>query len=120
VGSRYLPWALPRVLQVKPEIKKVGGCDWHAGHEGDGVYSKGANSVFIPGNRASAIAASAAGKRHGNGRGGRRSNDWDLVAPAGYFHSQIFPVVLSLASVSYSNTATVPASFASVPVALRK
>ena len=37
-----------------------------------------------------------------------------------YFHSQIFADVLSFASVSYSNTPTVPASFASFPVALRK
>ena len=39
---------------------------------------------------------------------------------SGYFHSQVLPVVLSLASVSYSNTATVPASFANFPLAVRK
>jgi hypothetical protein len=39
-----------------------------------GVYSKAAGSYFGLGKRASGIAASIAGKRHGNGRGGKRSD----------------------------------------------
>jgi len=46
-----------------------------AGRGCDGVCWKGASSVFIPGKRASAIAARAAGRRRGSGRAGRRSSD---------------------------------------------
>jgi hypothetical protein len=46
----------------------------HAGRGSGGVCSKAARSVFIPGKEASGIAACDAGKRRGNGRGGKRSN----------------------------------------------
>ncbi len=58
-GSHHLPWALPRVLQAIPKIKRlVGGSDWHVGRACGAVCSKDASSAFIPGKRASAIAAS--------------------------------------------------------------
>jgi hypothetical protein len=75
-GSRHLPWALPRVLQVIPKIKRDGGGEGcHAGRACGIVCSKGARSAFVPVRRASAIAASIAGRRRGSGRSGRRSND---------------------------------------------
>jgi hypothetical protein len=59
-----------------PKINsRVGGSEWPADHAHGIVYSRDASSAFILGKRASAIAASAAGRRRGNGRGGRRSND---------------------------------------------
>src|SRR6266481_4902967 len=56
-GSHHLPWALPRVLQVIPEIKRVGRGVWHAGRARGVVCRKAANSVFIPERYASVIAA---------------------------------------------------------------
>jgi hypothetical protein len=74
-GSHHLPWALPRVLQLVPEIKRVDGSVWHAGRARGIVCSRDASSAFIPVRRTSAIAASDAGRRRGNGRSGRPSND---------------------------------------------
>ena len=67
--------ALPRILQSIPKIKRLaGGSDWHAGRACGAVCSKDASNAFIPGKHASAIAASAAGRPRGDGRGGRRSD----------------------------------------------
>jgi|SRR5271157_4715130 len=74
-GSDHLPWALPRILQVIPKIKRVGGSRWHAGRGRGIVCSKGVNSAFTLGKHASAIAARTAEMRLGDGRGGRHSND---------------------------------------------
>ena len=75
-GSHHLPWALPRVLQAIPKIKRAaGGNGWRAGRGRGGVCSKDASSAFVRDRRGSAIAASSAGRRRGNGRGGRRSRD---------------------------------------------
>jgi hypothetical protein len=65
----------PESPKSHPKIKRVGGSDCPAGREHASVCSKGASSSFIRGKRANAIAARAAGRRHGSGRGGRRSND---------------------------------------------
>ena len=75
-GSRNLPWAFPRILQVNPEIKwPSGGNGCRGGHEYGAVCSKGASSSIIPSGRSSAIAARAAARRRTNGRVTRRSND---------------------------------------------
>ena len=74
-GSYHLPWALLllRVLHARAKSnRRVGGS---AGHGHDTVCSKGASSALLPGKRASGIAARTAGRGHGSGRGGRRSND---------------------------------------------
>jgi hypothetical protein len=47
-GSRDLPWALPRVLQVTPKIKSRGGSVWRAGRGPGGVCLKAAGSAFDP------------------------------------------------------------------------
>ncbi len=75
-GSHHLPWALLRVLQAIPKIKRLaGGSDRRAGPGCGAVCSRGAPSVFIPGRRSSAIAARVAGRRRGNGRAGKRKRD---------------------------------------------
>src|ERR1700685_2835703 len=75
-GSHHLPWALTRIQQAMPTINsRGGGSECPADHAHGIVYSRDASSAFILGKRASAIAASAAGRRRGNGRGGRRSDD---------------------------------------------
>jgi hypothetical protein len=70
-GSRHLPWALPRILPTQPKTKRPGGGSWRAGRVTGGVCSKGANSAFILDSLGSGIAAGAAGRRRGNGRGGK-------------------------------------------------
>ena len=71
-GSNHLPWALLRILQVIPKIKRpVGGSVWPAAHGRGGVCSKDASGAFGPGNRGSAIAAADAEGPRGDGRGGR-------------------------------------------------
>ena len=53
-----------------------------AGRGSGVVCSKGASNAFIPGRRASAIAARTAGRRRGSGRVGRPSNDTGRRLPA--------------------------------------
>src|ERR1019366_10797865 len=74
-GSHHLPWALPRVLQVIPKIKRLGGSDCPFGRGCGAVCCRGARSASLPGRRASVIAAKSAGKRRGKGRDGRRRKD---------------------------------------------
>src|SRR6516225_18348 len=77
-GSHHLPWALLllRVLHAHAKSNRLGGGSaGQAGRDGGTVCSKGASSALLPGKRASGIAARTAGRRHGRGRGGRRSND---------------------------------------------
>jgi len=73
-GSHHLPWALPRVLHARAKGKRLhsrsaagDGCDSGI------VCSKGASRSFKRDKRASGIAASSAGRKRGNGRGGKRS-----------------------------------------------
>ena len=75
-GSHHLPWALPRVLQAIPKIKRR-PAEAIAPPAADAALSaeRVRGSAFIPGRRASAIAAKSAGKRRGNGRAGRRRKD---------------------------------------------
>jgi hypothetical protein len=71
-GSNHLPWALLRILQAIPKIKRpVGGSVWPGAHGRGGVCSKDASGAFGPGKHGSAIAAVDAGRLHGDGRGGR-------------------------------------------------
>ena len=74
-GSHHIPWALPRVLQAIPKIKRVGGSDWPAGRVHGVVCSRGASSDFIPGRHASATAARVAERRRENGRAGKPKTD---------------------------------------------
>jgi len=72
-GSNDLPWALPRVLQAIPKIKRAARENgWRADRGLDCVCSKDVSSGFGHDGRGSAIAASRAGRRRGPGRGGRR------------------------------------------------
>ena len=71
-GSNDLPWALPRVLQAIPKIKKAARENgWRADRGLDCVCSKDVSSAFGHDGRGSAIAASRAKRRRGPGRGGR-------------------------------------------------
>jgi hypothetical protein len=82
-GSHHLPWALPRILQVRAKGKRVGDGSNPGVGRGSGVAcSKGASNAFIPARRASAIAARTAGRRRGSGRVGRRSSDTGRRLPA--------------------------------------
>ena len=73
-GSHHLPWALSRILQSIPKIKRLaGGSDWPPGRACGAVCLKDASNAFIPGKHASAIAASAAGRQRGSGPAGRPS-----------------------------------------------
>jgi hypothetical protein len=75
-GSKHLPWALPRVLHAIGKINRPSGGNGRlAGRGRGGVCSRDASSVFTPGTRDSGIAARAAGRRRGNGRGGRPRRD---------------------------------------------
>lgn len=74
-GSSHLPWALPEDLHAVAKIKRLAGERVrYAGRGRAVVYSKAASSIFVRGRRASSIAASAAGRKRGSGRGGRLSN----------------------------------------------
>jgi hypothetical protein len=53
-----------------------------AGHGCAGVCSKDARSDFARGKYVNGIAVSSAGKRRGNGRGGRRNSDIGRRSPA--------------------------------------
>jgi hypothetical protein len=71
-GSNDLPWALPRVLQAIPKIKRAAGANGpRAGRDPGGVCSKDVSSGLVRDGRGSAIAARSAGRRRGPGRGGR-------------------------------------------------
>jgi len=71
-GSNHLPWALPRVLQAIPKIKRTAGANrWRAGRGSDDACSKDVSTAFDRHVRGSAIAASRAGRRRGTGRGGK-------------------------------------------------
>src|SRR6266446_4783976 len=75
-GSHHLPWALPRILQVRAKRKRVGdGNNPGVGRGGGVACSKGASNAFIPARRVSAIAGRTAGRRRGSGRVGRPSSD---------------------------------------------
>jgi hypothetical protein len=75
-GSNDLPWALTRILHANPKIKRRSGAGDRLGVRAPAVVcSKNANGVFIPCGPASAIAASIAGGRRGNGRAGRPSKN---------------------------------------------
>jgi hypothetical protein len=82
-GSHHLPWALPRILQVRAKGKRVGDGNNPGVGRGSGVAcSKGASNAFIRARRASAIAARTAGRRRGSGRVGRPSSDTGRRLPA--------------------------------------
>jgi hypothetical protein len=74
-GSHHLPWALPRILQTAGEIKRRIGGRMRPADRGDAdACLRDAISSFTRGKCASAIAVSAAGKRRGDGRGGKPSS----------------------------------------------
>ena len=82
-GSNDLPWALPRVLQAIPKIKRAADANgWCAGHGPGGVCSKDVSSTFGRDMRGSAIAARGAGRRRGPGRGGKPRRDTGTLRPA--------------------------------------
>lgn len=82
-GSNDLPWALPRVQQAIPKIKRATGANvWCAGHGPGGVCSKDVSGTFGRDMRGSAIAASRAGRRRGPGRGGKPRRDTGTPRPA--------------------------------------
>jgi hypothetical protein len=69
-----LPWALSRILHARPTINNAVRRQDHAlARERASVCSKDVSNAFIRGKRDNAIAASRAGERRGNGRGGKRS-----------------------------------------------
>lgn len=75
--EHHLPWALLKILQTLSKIKGQhrarGGSAPNVGRGRAAVCSKDVSSAFVPGKRGSAIAAIDAGRRRGNGRGGRAS-----------------------------------------------
>lgn len=71
-GSNHLPWALLRILQAIPKIKRpAGGRVWRTGRGRGGVCSKDVSEAFGPVKHSSVIAAADAERARDDGRGGR-------------------------------------------------
>src|SRR5580658_5719549 len=72
LGAITSRWALPRILQAIPKIKRLAGeSDRSADPAHGGAYSKDVNSAFVRRTHDSVIAARSAGRRRGHGRGGK-------------------------------------------------
>ena len=75
-GSHHLPWALPRVLQVIPKIKRVGGEAIGAPAADAAVSAERMRAALSsPAGAPALLQRSAAGRRRGSGRAGKPSRD---------------------------------------------